>query len=351
MTATFPTRYRDSLGHAKDVSIPVLFVLLPNVLMLDLAGPAEVLRLASQLDSVTAGGATTRFELSYVGPVAQVHTSIGLPLNGIRPLPDSIPPDAIVVVVGVSSRIDGISRREFEAASAVATEWLTRVAVPIRNRVMCVCSGALIAAHAGLLNGRQCTTHHALCGTLQAIAPTAKVLENRLYVSDGLISTSAGVTAGIDLMLQLVAELAGPRAACAVARDMVVYMRRCGADPQLSPWITGRNHLHPALHRVQDAIAVDPARDWSAEQMAQIACSSARHLARLFHEYAGMSPLDYIHRLRVAVARELIAQSSLDMEAVAERAGFGSARHMRRIWRKYDAQTPSNSRRAGADES
>lgn len=329
----------------------MLFVLLPNVLMLDLAGPAEVLRLASQLDPVRAGGPATRFELDYAGPVAQVQTSIGLPLNGLKPLPDALPVGTIVVVVGVTSRIEETSRREFDAASTAVTDWLKRVAVPAQNRVMCVCSGALIAARAGLLDGRQCTTHHALCGALQTLAPTAKVLENRLYVSDGLISTSAGVTAGIDLMFQLVAELAGARAACAVARDMVVYMRRCGADPQLSPWIAGRNHLHPALHRVQDAIAADPAGEWSAEQMAQIACSSTRHLARLFHEYAGMSPLDYIHRLRVAMARELIAQSSLDMETVAERAGFGSARHLRRIWRKYDTAAPSETRRAGATES
>ncbi|MDP9156792.1 MAG: helix-turn-helix domain-containing protein [Pseudomonadota bacterium] len=344
-------KLRTRTGHAKDRAIPVLFVLLPNVLMLDLAGPAEVLRLASQLNAEEAGGPIRRFQLSYVGPVACVQTSIGLTLEGIKPLPESLPADAIVVIVGVSSSIDTIRRRTFDAASNAVTDWLTHVVAPIKNRVMCVCSGALIAARAGLLNGRRCTTHHALCDALQAIAPTAKVLENRLYVSDGLISTSAGITAGIDLMLQMLAELAGPRAACAVARDMVVYMRRTGTDPQLSPWITGRNHLHPALHRVQDAIAGDPTRDWNVAQMASIACSSTRHLARLFHEYAGMSPIDYIHGLRVALARELIAQSSLDMEAVAERAGFGSARHMRRIWRKYDEATPSNSRRASAEVS
>jgi transcriptional regulator GlxA family with amidase domain len=332
----------------RDAAIPVLFVLVPNILMLDLAGPAEVLRLASQLEPEDAGGTPKRFELSYVGPVEQVRTSIGLPVAGIAPLPDSIPAEAIVVLVGVASRIDEGMRREFELASDKVADWLMHVVAPVRNRVVCVCSGALIAARAGLLNGRQCTTHHALCGTLQALAPAARVLENRLYVSDGLVSTSAGVTAGIDLMLHLLAEIAGPRAACAVARDLVVYMRRAGADPQLSPWISGRNHLHAALHRVQDAIAADPARDWSAEQMAQIACSSPRHLARVFQQYAGMSPLDYIHRLRVAVARELVAQSSLDMEAIAERAGFGSARHMRRIWRKYEATAPSSGRHTEA---
>jgi transcriptional regulator GlxA family with amidase domain len=328
------------------MTVPVLFVLLPNTLMLDLAGPAEVLRLASQLGRDEVDGPAPRFALSYVGPAPQVQTSIGLPLSAIAPLPDTLPDDAIVVLVGVSSHFDAATRQAFDAASDAVTGWLQRVVAPSGRRIMCVCSGALIAARAGLLDGRQCTTHHSLYGALQQAAPGARVLENRLYVTDGHISTSAGITAGIDMMLQLVSELAGPRAACAVARGMVVYMRRGGADPQLSPWISGRNHLHRALHRVQDAVAADPVRDWSVEQMAAIAFTSTRHLGRLFHEHADGSPLDYLHRLRVAIARELIAQSTLDMESVAERSGFGSARHMRRIWRKYDAAAPSSGRRA-----
>ena len=142
-------------------------------------------------------------------------------------------------------------------------------------------------------------------------------------------------------MLHLVAALAGPRLACAVARDMVVYLRRSGSDPQLSPWVTGRNHLHPALHRVQDAIAAAPCEAWTLTRMASLACTSSRHLARLFQEHVQISPLDYLHRLRLAVARELLAESALDIEAIAERAGFGSARHLRRIWGKYEAATPS----------
>ena len=321
------------------VTVPVLFVLLPNTLMLDLAGPAEVLRIASQLD-----GATPQFALGYVGPDAQVQTSIGLPLAGIAPLPDALPDQAIVVLVGTSSRGSGAVQSALEAASARVVAWLQQVVAPSGCRVLCICSGALLAARAGLLDERECTTHHALCADLRAAAPRARVLENRLYVTDGAISTSAGITAGIDLMLGVVADLAGPRAACAVARNMVVYMRRSGADPQLSAWVSGRNHLHPALHRVQDALVADPVRTWSLAQMAAVACTSTRHLARLFHEHAGASPLDYLHRLRVAVARELIAQSGLDMEMVAERAGFGSARHMRRVWHKFEAESPSSSR-------
>ena len=326
------------------MSLPVLFVLLPNVLMLDLAGPAEVLRLAAQADDPAA----IDFDLQYVSPVDALQTSIGLPLNGLAPLPPTLVPGTLVVLVGSTSKVTKAQRQAFETASHTLTAWLQRVFAPSGERLVCVCAGALSAARAGLLDGRQCTTHHALCATLQAMAPKARVLENRLYVIDGPVSCSAGVTAGIDLMLHLVAELAGPQLACAVARDMVVYMRRSGADPQLSPWLAGRNHLHPAVHRVQDAITAAPCEAWTVTRMAGLACTSSRHLARLFHEHVGVSPLDYLHRLRLTVARELLAESSLGIETVAERAGFGSARHLRRIWGKYETGTPSASRFTGA---
>ena len=322
------------------MSVPVLFVLLPNVLMLDLAGPAEVLRLAAQSEDPAA----LDFDLQYVSPVPSLQTSIGLPLAGLAPLPPSLTPGTLVVLVGSTSKVSKAQQQAFESASDTLTQWLQSVFAPSGQRLVCVCAGALSAARAGLLDGRQCTTHHALCEALQALAPKARVLENRLYVTDGPVSCSAGVTAGIDLMLHLLAELAGPRLACSVARDMVVYMRRSGADPQLSAWITGRNHLHPAVHRVQDAITAAPCEAWTVTRMAELACTSSRHLARLFHEHVGISPLDYLHTLRITVARELLMASSLDMETVAERAGFGSARHLRRIWNKYEVGTPSSGR-------
>ncbi|WP_448650340.1 GlxA family transcriptional regulator [Pseudomonas fluorescens] len=325
------------------MSVPVLFVLLPNVLMLDLAGPAEVLRLAAQVDDSTA----IDFDLQYVSPVASLQTSIGLPLAGLAPLPPALAPGTLVVLVGSTSKVTKAGRQAFESASNTLTQWLQSVFAPSGERLVCVCAGALSAARAGLLDGRQCTTHHALCATLQALAPKARVLENRLYVTDGPVSCSAGVTAGIDLMLHLVAELGGPRLACAVARDMVVYLRRSGADPQLSPWLAGRNHVHPAVHRVQDALTAAPSEAWTVMRMAGLACTSSRHLARLFHEHVGISPLDYLHTLRLTVARELLVESSLAIETVAERAGFGSARHLRRVWSKYEAGTPSAGRVGG----
>ncbi|WP_426114171.1 GlxA family transcriptional regulator [Massilia sp. PWRC2] len=320
---------------------PVLFVLPQHVLMLDLAGPAEVLRVASQLQADEVGQAPPRYQLSFAGPAAAIQSSIGLPLAGLAPLPATLEAGTMIVLVGVAGSTDLALRQQIDAASAAVASWLRQVFSSREHQLLCICSGALIAARAGLLDGRRCTTHHSLCASLQALAPRASVLENRLYVADGAIWSSAGITAGIDMMLHVLSEQAGPRAAAAVARKMVVYMRRAGADPQLSAWTSGRNHLHPGLHRVQDAIAADPAREWGANEMAQLACSSTRHLCRLFQEYTHGSPLDHVHRLRVALARELIMQSSLDLESVARQTGLGSARHLRRIWGKYHATPPS----------
>lgn len=122
---------------------------------------------------------------------------------------------------------------------------------------------------------------------------------------------------------------------------MVVYLRRSGSDPALSPWLMHRNHLHPAVHRVQDAISRNPATPWPANRLAAVASTSPRNLARLFSQHAKCSPLDYVQRMRVAIARELVTQSDLDLERVAERAGFSSAHQLRRVWRRWEGAPPS----------
>jgi transcriptional regulator GlxA family with amidase domain len=184
------------------------------------------------------------------------------------------------------------------------------------------------------------------CAELAGIAPSARVLENRLYVADGPCYTSAGITTGIDLMLHIVGQLTDPSCGMAIARYLVVYLRRGGADPQLSPWLEGRNHVHPAVHRVQDAVAADLTRDWTLGELARIACVSDRHLSRLFNEHVGMSIVQYVNRLRVARAQELLSKTKLDMEQVAERTGFGSVRQFRRAWHRVHAMAPRAARLA-----
>jgi transcriptional regulator GlxA family with amidase domain len=136
----------------------------------------------------------------------------------------------------------------------------------------------------------------------------------------------------------------------AVARNLVVYLRRTGADPQISPWLEGRNHIHPIVHRVQDAIAADPAHPWTLAKLASLATSSPRNLARLFQLHTGTTPGAYINILRVTLARELLTNTQLPLDHVAERAGFGSSRQLRRVWRQYSALAPASWRRQFAGE-
>ncbi|HYM28315.1 MAG TPA: helix-turn-helix domain-containing protein, partial [Steroidobacteraceae bacterium] len=112
-------------------------------------------------------------------------------------------------------------------------------------------------------------------------------------------------------------------------------------DPALSPWVMHRNHLHPAVHRVQDAVARDPAASWGSAELAAVACTSARNLARLFAEHAHCSPLDYVQLIRFAFAKQLVTGSRLDLERVAARSGFRSAQHLRRVWSRWEARPPS----------
>ncbi|MCG3118688.1 MAG: HTH-type transcriptional regulator CdhR [bacterium] len=313
----------------------VYFILPPRTLLLDVAGPAEALNMANRYQN------EVRFELHYAGPSAQIKSSIGLTLSNISTLPESLARNAMIVVSGAGGVTEDPPS---EAARNEIVEWLRRIVRPT-HRLVFICSGALLAARAGLLEHRACTTHHDDCEKLRQLATNARVLDNRIYVADGNVYTSAGVTAGVDLLLQVISEIAGPLCAVAVARNMVVYQRRTGADPQLSPWLEGRNHIHPVVHRVQDATAADPARHWTLDDLATVAHASPRHLTRLFQLHTGTTPLTYINRLRIALVRQLLANSQLSLEQVAERAGFGSSRHLRRIWRQYSATPPSRWRR------
>lgn len=311
----------------------VLFAMLPDVVLLDVAGAAEAFRIANQQ-------VPGSYALRFVAPASTVRSGVGLQLSGLQPLPRRIEGDAIVVVTGVI----GSEIRFGAPAVEQLMQWLQVAVANDTVTLMCVCAGSVIAAKAGLLRGLECTTHHDHVDELARIEPTATVHANRIFVEDGRVLTSAGVTAGTDLALYLIGQHLGNQVAAAVARQLVVYMRRSGSDPQLSPWLMHRNHIHPAVHRVQDAVTKDPAADWSAAELASVAFMSERNLGRLFAEHAGCSPLDYVQRMRVALARDLLANSKLDLERVAERAGFSSAHHLRRVWRRWESHAPSTHR-------
>lgn len=311
--------------------IDVYFLVLPGTMLLDFAGTAETLRVAASFGAP--------FRLHYVGPADQPRTSIGLALGGVTPLPERLPGGAIVVVPGVER-----SARDYLLPEArKAAGWLSRTVGPAQ--LLCtVCSGAFLAAESGLLDGRTCTTHHSLTERLAREYPRLKVLENRIFVRDGNALTSAGVTAGVDLALHLVSEVAGPMVAVDVARLLVLYFRRSGGDVQLSPWLLHRNHIDPRVHAAQDLVARDSAHPWTADELASRVHTSSRHLGRLFRSQAGISPLAYVRKIRAASAKELLRQPGSSVARVAEMVGFSSPEQMRRACKRFEHARPGDLR-------
>jgi len=228
------------------------------------------------------------------------------------------------------------------APTQAALRWLQGLSLQTGQlELVTICAGAVLAGHAGLLNGRRATTHHQHLDELQAVAPYCQVVSNRVFVEDAPVFSSAGVTTGIDLILHRISAVCGPAVASQVAQSMVVAMRRGPHEPGTVALSGYRNHLHPALHRVQDAINHAPATDWNLQAMADVAHTSTRHLTRLFVEHTQVAPLTYLRQIRLAVAQSALG-SGRNVTQAAGLAGFSSDTQLRRAWKQFGiAGTPS----------
>ncbi|GIM96671.1 GlxA family transcriptional regulator [Paractinoplanes toevensis] len=286
----------------------VVFVLTPQVHLLDLAGPAQVF------------GTADGYEMAYVAEATPVPTWQGVSLHAERDWP-RLTPDDLLVVPGWRS-----------GYGAFTPDTLQRLAGhhAAGGTVASVCAGADALGRAGLLDGRRCTTHHDLQDRLARSFPRATVVRDVLYVSDDRVVTSAGIASGIDLALHLVALRHGPAAAARVAREMVVYARRNGDEQQASAMLRHRAHLSDVVHRVQDRIDAEFAAPLPLTDLATEAGVSERTLTRLFTAATGRTPLRYQQVLRVERAEYLIGHGTT-VEAAARAVGFTDARMLRRL--------------------
>jgi len=322
--------------------IDILFVVTPRSLLLDIAGPAEAFRLSNQ--HLKREGGTPRFRLRFTGAQRQIESSVGLAVADLEPFPSALPAPTWVVLVGQPNEV----LAKPDVGTRATAHWLAQTLAPRlaeapQHRLVTICAGSLLAARAGLIGARRCTTHHEILGRLRAAAPAAQVIDNRVFVLDGTLASSAGVTAGIDLALHLIALTCGERNAAAVAQDMVVYLRRSAHDPELSPLLAHRHHLHPAVHKVQDAVCADPTRAWSMAALAEVGHVTQRHLLRLFTAHAAVSPLDYLQAIRLERAKQTLAGGA-SVTRAAQEAGFSSDLQLRRAWRQRFEGTPRSAR-------
>lgn len=305
----------------------VYFVITKAVLPLDLGGPLQAF-----LEAKLAGAA---IDLHYVSSGETQTLGGGLQLAGLQPLPEWLGEDDIIVIPGSYGSKEHYHDDEGEQISA----WLKRVFV--KQTILSICSGAFMLAKAGLLAHRQCTTHHELTERLKQHYPECKVLENRIFVEDGQVITSAGISSGIDASLYLIGKRFGEMLAMQVAREMLVYLRRSGHDQQHSIWLSYRNHMHRAVHRAQDFICATLNESMSVEAIAQQVGLSQRQLSRVFKLEIGCGLQEYINRLKIARAKELLTRRTMSIESVATECGFSSSRHFRRIWQQFESGKPS----------
>jgi transcriptional regulator GlxA family with amidase domain len=294
----------------------VVFVLVPGVHLLDLAGPAQVFS--------SAGEAGFGYQLSYLAEHHQVRTAQGAVLGTGCELPQLSAQDLLLVPGWHAPTLAGTG-----FLSTTALGWL-RAHHAAGGTVASVCAGADALGRAGLLDGRRCTTHHQLQDELARRYPRARVVRDVLYVTDDRVVTSAGIASGIDLALHLIATRHGPAAATRIARTMVVYARRNGDQQQASVMLQHRWHLDDTVHRIQDIIEARMTQPLPLAGLAALAGCSQRTLTRQFARATGITPLRYQQALRLERAEHLIRQGATTQSA-AHLVGFQDARMLRRL--------------------
>ncbi|MFJ3927119.1 GlxA family transcriptional regulator [Streptomyces sp. NPDC090022] len=311
----------------------VLVVLYDGVQSLDVTGPVEVFNGAGQL----AGAAEPAYRIRTAAPGgAPVRTSSGLTLVPDGALEACAPGAGTTLIVpGGSYRADAAPR---------VVDWL-RTYGGRAERLVSVCTGSLLLAEAGLLDGRRATTHWRACDQLARDHPGVRVEAEPIYVRDGPVSTSAGVTAGIDLALALVQEDHGREIALTVARYLVVFLHRPGNQAQFSAQLEAQTARRDPLREVQQWITEHPESDLTVESLAARARLSPRHFARAFQAETGVTPGRYVERVRVEHARRLLEAGGDGVAQISRACGYGTPEALRRAFVRTLGQSPTEYRR------
>jgi transcriptional regulator GlxA family with amidase domain len=316
----------------------VVIVVYPGVQSLDLTGPLEVFTGAQQL--ITAAGRSERgYRVTVASPdgARPLSTSSGLeivPGTSLAEAPGPI--DTLIVAGGAGS--------EDASADAALLDWI-RAAAPSARRVASVCTGAFVLAAAGLLDGRRASTHWASAAELAERYPAVKVDPEPIYLRDGPVWTSAGVTAGMDLALALVEEDLDREAALTIARHLVLFLRRPGNQSQFSATLAAQQPEREPLRDVQRYVLEHVAEDLSVEVLAARAHMSPRNFARAFAAETGITPGRYVERVRLEAARRSLEDTSQPIARVATACGFGTSETMRRTFLRALGVAPAEYRR------
>lgn len=310
---------------------PIVIVVFPGVEPLDVAGPAAVFSRARALCPDAP-------EVVFASPEGgTLEGSGGLAIAGTRALETLSGPFDLVLISG------GNEQGLINLRHSGLYEWLARHA-GLSRRVGSVCGGAFVLARAGLLAGRRATTHWRATTLLQAQYPDVKVEPDAIFTIDGPMCTSAGVTAGIDLALALVEADYGAHVAAAIARELVVFLKRPGGQSQFSEALKAQIKGSGPLQAVLDEIQAHPAADLCVGRLAALAAMSPRNFTRRFTQSVGMPPAAFVAATRLAHAKRLLSTTDLPVASVARASGYGSAEAMNHVFRARLGTTPGDYR-------
>jgi transcriptional regulator GlxA family with amidase domain len=319
---------KSSLYLKKVRSMKVAIVVFDGVQALDVAGPMDVFAEANTLLPEHR-----KYQVALVGAQAGYVTSAnGMQLSVPFGYADFDIQADLLIVAGGPRLPDYRPRPELLA-------WLQSQARGAA-RYGSVCNGAFVLGRAGLLDGKQATTHWAEAARLADDFPHAHVQPDRIFTRDGRLFTSAGVTAGIDLCLSLVAEDCGHEIAVRVAKRLVVYIQREGGQSQYSPYIGIRKGQDPIIGKVHRYVTEHLADTLSIEQLAKAVSVSRRTFSRLFAKYAKVTPSAFVEQVRVDAARKMLEETDAPLKTVAFKCGFHSATHMRTTFARRLDVTP-----------
>lgn len=305
-----------------------VFLVPPSVHLLDLTGPAHIFYEAKSYGAP--------IEISYVSlsNSSEEDSTAEMSLGKLKPFNDFVlGPSDWLIIPGLESKL--LLNEAFLKEHVQFIEWLQLQHLR-KTRICAVCTGAYLIAQAGLLDGKKCTTHWKYLTDFKNKFPDAKLCEDRLFVKDQNIYSTAGISSGIDLSLFLLEEQFGSAFASEIAREVVVYLRRTASDPQLSVFLQYRNHIENQVHHVQDLLAQNLNTKFTIEDLAEHTYMSPRNLTRLFKKTTGITIGKYIEKLRVERAMHLLAKGN-KMDEVSGVCGLKSTNQLRSLLNKYKA--------------
>jgi len=315
----------------------------PGVQALDVIGPLEVFGRAARWLREERGARDLAYATLVMAPRrGRLASSSGYSLfadHGLSPPLASIDTFLVAGGQGIGALLDD---RKLHA-------WLRAVQRRVR-RFGSVCTGALLLARAGILDGRRATTHWRSCARLAAEHPAVHVEPDRIFVRDRGVYTSAGVTAGMDLALAMVEEDHGREVALSVARELVLFVRRPGGQSQFSAQLSAQLGERDAIRDLQAFALEHPEGDLSVPALARRAAMSPRNFARVFAREVGATPARWVERVRIEAARRRIEEGRAGVEAVAEACGFGNREGLRRAFRRQLGVAPRDYRQRFARE-